>query len=76
MVSFEKVFQDYKIYYYEYFFLVYSKYFLGFHPDIPENREQFYDDWNNFIRAKIPKEKLFIFNLTTDLQELKSFLEK
>ena len=48
----------------------------GFHPDIPENREQFYDDWNNFVQAKIPKDKLLIFNPSTKLQELHTFLEQ
>merc|ERR1712062_138905 len=34
----------------------------GFHPDVPENREQFYEDWNEWVISKVPKEQLLVFN--------------
>ena len=51
-------------------------YFQGFHPDIKENRVQFYEDWNEFVQHKIPKERLLIFNAKQGWGPLCEFLGK
>ena len=51
-------------------------YFKGFHPDIKENRVQFYEDWNEFVQHKIPKERLLVFNAKQGWGPLCEFLGK
>ena len=51
-------------------------YFQGFHPDIKENRVQFYEDWNEFVQHKIPKERLLVFNAKQGWGPLCEFLGK
>ena len=50
--------------------------FQGFHPDIKENRVQFYEDWNEFVQHKIPKERLLVFNAKQGWGPLCEFLGK
>ena len=49
---------------------------IGFHPDIKENRFQFYDDWNEFVQHKIPKDRLLVFNAKQGWGPLCEFLGK
>ena len=49
---------------------------LGFHPDIKENRFQFYEDWNEFVQHKIPKDRLLVFNAKQGWEPLCEFLGK
>lgn len=48
----------------------------GFHPDIPENRVQFYEDWNEFVKHKIPEDRLLVFNAKEGWEPLCKFLGK
>jgi len=48
----------------------------GFHPDIKENRVQFYEDWNEFVQHKIPKDRLLVFNAKQGWGPLCEFLGK
>lgn len=48
----------------------------GFHPDIKENRIQFYEDWNEFVKHKIPEDRLLVFNAKEGWEPLCKFLGK
>ena len=51
-------------------------YGLGFHTDIPENRVQHYEDWEEYVRASVPADKLFVFNAKQGWAPLCEFLGK
>ena len=43
---------------------------------MPENREQFYEDWNEWVISKVPKEQLLVFNAKQGWKPLCEFLGK
>jgi len=48
----------------------------GFHTDIPENRVQHYEDWEEYVKASVPADKLFVFNAKQGWAPLCEFLGK
>jgi len=48
----------------------------GFHTDIPENRVQHYEDWEEYVKANVPADKLLVFNAKQGWKPLCDFLGK
>jgi len=48
----------------------------GFHVDIPENRVQHYEDWEEYVKAHVPADRLLIFNAKQGWEPLCKFLGK
>ena len=49
---------------------------IGFHVDIPENRVQHYEDWEEYVKANVPADRLLVFNAKEGWEPLCKFLGK